>query len=361
MNHDTVRPTDLAPGKLPTSRMKMFGIAAVAAMALFLAALAFTLSFDALRALAIEIGVQPGRAWMAPVAIDVAQAAATAGYVIFRISGAYAYARMYCMALAIVTVALSVVGNAYHAWQMAGRNLARVAAGEDLGFVPQTPWIAAVIAAIFPLLWLALFHLFTMLLQVVLDERALRRNATSEGRHASLDVDMITSSVAATADAETNAQEDESTSTAVAPSVHPVVVSPERDVDDLRSVASGKEPPVATVQDAATCDDMSVAAATEPNESVREVTRSGYPQTQEGLLTFLNDSNFHETVKIVASMLITEPGLKQIDVAQRIQVDKSTVSRRWRLFVAAAETEGFLVPPLPTTELGEVNHELQRV
>ncbi len=165
--------------KVPPMRSKMVGVAAVAAMALFLAALAFTLSFDALRALAIEINVHPGRAWMAPVAIDVAQAAATAGYVIFRVANRYTWARRYCMTLAVVTVALSVVGNSYHSYQLAARNLARVAAGDILDFIPQPPAIAAVIAAIFPLLWLALFHLFTMMLQVVIDKRAQHRGAAT--------------------------------------------------------------------------------------------------------------------------------------------------------------------------------------
>ena len=81
------------------SRQMTLALVTVAAMTLFIAALSFILSFDALRALAIEVGVQPGRAWMAPVAIDVAQAAATAGYVIFRISGRGRYSLVYCATL----------------------------------------------------------------------------------------------------------------------------------------------------------------------------------------------------------------------------------------------------------------------
>ncbi|NKT15943.1 DUF2637 domain-containing protein [Rhodococcus hoagii] len=140
-------------------------------MTLILAALAFTLSFDALRALAIDIGVRPQRAWMAPVAIDIAQAAATAGLVVIGVADKYKAARWYCMGLATLTVLLSVAGNSYHAYGLAQQNLARVGAGQDLGFTPQPPIVAACIAAIFPLLWLALLHLFTIMLRVIVDER----------------------------------------------------------------------------------------------------------------------------------------------------------------------------------------------
>lgn len=347
MSDDTTQSQAPLRRKLPMSHSKMLAIAAVAAMALFLAALAFTLSFDALRALAIEINVQPGRAWMAPVAIDVAQAAATAGYVIFRVSGKYNYARLYCMALAIVTVALSVIGNAYHSWQMADRNLARVAAGEDLGFIPQTPWIAAIIAAIFPLLWLALFHLFTMLLQVVLDERAQHRAVATDDDPVQprVNVEDEASALGTPWGHETGA-----TASVRRPELYPAedAVAPlPTTKSSERNDANRAGTTVAVPEDNPTLSD--------------EATCNGYPQTRDGLLRFLEDSDSHETVKIVASMLVSEPQLKQIDVAQRLKIDKSTVSRRWRQFRDAAEAEGFSVPPLPTAEASERNRETERV
>src|SRR5690606_25813604 len=126
-----------------------------------------TLSFDALRQLALEIGVRPHNAWMAPVAIDVAQAAATLGLVALGVDQTYMTGRRFCMGVAIATVLLSVAGNGYHAYQLAQRNAARVAAGDDLGYIPQPAAIAAGIAMIFPLLWLALLHLFTIMLQAI--------------------------------------------------------------------------------------------------------------------------------------------------------------------------------------------------
>jgi hypothetical protein len=92
-------------------------------MTLVIAALMFTLSFDALRQLAIEIGVRSSRAWMAPVAIDVAQAAATIGLVELGITGRHRSAGRYCRALAYVTGFLSVAetGTTPTNWQSATR------------------------------------------------------------------------------------------------------------------------------------------------------------------------------------------------------------------------------------------------
>jgi uncharacterized YccA/Bax inhibitor family protein len=54
---------------------KSAALLAITAMTLALAALVFTLSFDAQRQLILEIGVKPQFAWMAPVALDITIAA----------------------------------------------------------------------------------------------------------------------------------------------------------------------------------------------------------------------------------------------------------------------------------------------
>lgn len=346
MPDDTTQPATAVRTELPMSRQMTLALVTVAAMTLFIAALSFILSFDALRALAIEVGVQPGRAWMAPVAIDVAQAAATAGYVIFRISGRGRYSLAYCATLAVVTVLLSVVGNAFHAWQTAERNLARVAAGEDLGFVPQAPWIGALFAAIFPLLWLALFHLFVMMIQ---------RNQPSPGAPALANTVASASTVTATAPRlavrrEPCAPGDDVTADGGLATPHraahaPLQGGPVTDQSDASAFGT------------TTFACNSVVEPTAMGQPAVSVTRNGYVQTQEGLLRFLADSEFHETVQVVASMMIESPQLRQIDVAHRLRIDKSTVSRRWRQFCQAAETEGFLVPPLPAIETTEPMRE----
>lgn len=342
MSDDTTHPATGLQPKLPMSRQMALALATVAVMTAFIAALSFILSFDALRALAIEVGVQPRRAWMAPVAIDVAQAAATAGYVIFRITGRGRYSLVYCASLAVVTVLLSVVGNAFHAWQTAERNIARVAAGEDLGFVPQAPWIGALFAAIFPLLWLALFHLFVMM---------VHRNQPSQ-------VAPQPASAAAVALAGTNtapqvASRWEHFDSGVGAAERP---APAPNGNDDRASAQLPweiERVGATAPSAIPTPRNPIAAPATVDQPGPAATRNGYSQTQDGLLRFLEDSDFHETVKVVASMMVTAPQLRQIDVAHRLQIDKSTVSRRWRQFRESAETEGFSVPPLPVFEVGD--------
>lgn len=283
-------------------RSKMLGVAAVATMALFLAGLAFTLSFDALRALAIEINVHPSRAWMAPVAIDVAQAAATAGYVIFRVANRHAWARRYCMALAVVTVALSVVGNSYHSYQLAARNLARVAAGEMLDFIPQPPAIAAVIAAIFPLLWLALFHLFTMMLQVVIDERTQRRDAATVDHV----VHRTDTSVASPHGEAKKALEREAPLVAVATPQNATSAVGASDGYNAPHGASQNESAKYGVAAVATADEIPVADVAVDHRG-GDATRNGYPQTPAGLHQFLADGDFTDPVKHVAAMLIVVP------------------------------------------------------
>ncbi|WP_138998888.1 DUF2637 domain-containing protein [Rhodococcus zopfii] len=354
MSDDSTQPAPPLRHDARPVRSKMLGVAAVATMGLFLAVLAFTLSFDALRALAIEINVHPSRAWMAPVAIDVAQAAATAGYVIFRVANRHTWARRYCMTLAVVTVALSVVGNSYHSYQLAARNIERITTGEMLDFIPQPPAIAAVIAAIFPLLWLALFHLFTMMLQVVIDERTQRRDAATVDQL----VHRESNTAAPIRTATEKATERESTLAAVATPESATDAGRAHEVHhEAQSASPGtsRKSGVEGVALAATIVDADAVV----NDRGADATRNGYPHTAAGLQQFLADGSFTDPVKRVAAILIDEPHLRQTQVARRLHVDKSTVSRRWRSFVAAAEAEGFAVPPLPAADSTGRVRELQ--
>ncbi|MEE2033374.1 DUF2637 domain-containing protein [Rhodococcus chondri] len=308
-------------------RAKTAALTGVAFMTLVLAALAFTLSFDALRQLALEIGVRPHNAWMAPVAIDVAQAAATLGLVALGADQTYKTGRRFCLGVATATVLLSVAGNGYHAYQLAQRNAARVAAGEDLGYIPQPAAIAAGIAMIFPLLWLALLHLFTIMLQAIKDERAHARTG------ATVPPTLSTSRVA-----ERNCHDpsrggaSRQVGATTAVEVHPHPAAPEvaRPATDARAIGAPEREGV-----------VPRSATGAP------ATRNGWPQTSDGLHAFLRHSALTDAVKRVAVVRLDHPELNQVQVAGQLQLDKSTVSRHWRNFVVAAETEGFTVPPLP--------------
>jgi hypothetical protein len=338
MTDDTTQPATITASAL---RAKTAALCGIGLMVLALAALMFTLSFDALSALAIEIGVRPQRAWMAPVAIDVAQAAATLCLVVIGVADKYAAARRYCMALATGTVLLSVAGNGYHAYQLAERNIARVAAGEDLGFIPQPPAIAALMATIFPLLWLALFHLINVVIRVIRDDRAAFRGQT----RASATVRADRSTLQGTVDAPVH---DDRIAVAAPPAPSPVpAVAAARPMQHRHVVARPVAAPARTPQRPAATPATAATVLAEKAATATDRTRSGYAQTVDGLDQFLGNSDLSEAVKRVAATRIANPGFNQVQVAQEMNLDKSTVSRHWRVFSDAAKSEGFTVPPLP--------------
>lgn len=357
MSDPTTRRATAARSKLPALRPKTVALAGVAVMTLVLAALAFTLSFDALRALAIDIGVRPQRAWMAPVAIDIAQAAATAGLVVIGVADQYKAARWYCMGLATLTVLLSVAGNSYHAYGLAQQNLARVAAGEDLGFIPQPPVVAACIAAIFPLLWLALLHLFTIMLRVIVDEGTAadakpaaqaaaptQRAATTKPSNG--ETKRNDTIPARGSDPDATVHRDE-------PDVHQDIATTAAPATHTDTTESTPAPAAATPVFITATD----PAPVQPASSTPAATRTGYPQTRTGLLEFLDHSGLGDHVKEVAHILIAEPNRTQTDLARQLHVDKSTISRRWKPFVEAAKAEGFTIPPLPRPALADLREQ----
>ncbi|MBD8056454.1 DUF2637 domain-containing protein [Rhodococcus ruber] len=349
MSDDTAQDATELQAEAPMTMQMKLAVAVVATMTLFVAALSFILSFDALQALAIEMGTAPERSWMPPVAIDVGQAAATTCFVVFRLQGRSWPTLTLCATIAVMTVLLSVGGNALHAWQTADRNLARIAAGEDIGYIPQVPWLAAMSESIFPVLWLALFHMFVLM---------LRRNDAPRGIPQSAAI-ATPAATAETAAASGVASHDESSAPRVASeqAVPAAVGNREDDPSSIQWPVAQADAPLPSI--AATSSSVD-AARTADKRAEAETTRNGYTQNQDGLLQFINDSDFHETVKIVASMMVTDPTLRQIDVADRLDIDKSTVSRRWRQFRQEAEAEGFTVPPLPLTEASEPMRETSR-
>lgn len=350
MTDDTTQP---ATNTAPASGAKAAALAGVAVMTLILAGLAFTLSFDALRQLAVEMGARHEFAWMAPVAIDIAQAAATVVLVVLGDAPRYAAHRVFCRAVAVATVLISVAGNGYHAYQLAGRNIARVAAGEDLGFIPQPPAIAAVMAMIFPLLWLALFHLFTIVLGVIRDDRAALR--AQAGATATLHDDRPTLQKAVVAPARDDRPTLQETVVAPVRDDHTAVAAPQatpsvpavaaaRPMQHRHVVARPVAAPARTPQRSAATPTTVLA---ENAAAATDRTRSGYTQTVDGLDQFLGNSDLSEAVKRVAATRIANPAFNQVQVAQEMNLDKSTVSRHWRAFSDAAKSEGFTVPPLP--------------
>ena len=82
------------------------------ALTVAIALMAFILSFDALRTLAVACGVQPGLSWMFPLIIDAPELAFTWATGVFKTRG---LGQAYPWAMLLVFSAVSLVGNALHA------------------------------------------------------------------------------------------------------------------------------------------------------------------------------------------------------------------------------------------------------
>lgn len=332
---------------------KTTALGAVAAMTLVLAALAFTLSFDALRQLTLEIGVRPELAWMAPVALDVAQAAAALALVALGTDDEFRGARRYCKALATGTVLLSVAGNGYHAFRLAGQRHAQAAAGVDVGYQPQPAAIAACIAMIVPLLFLALLHLFTTIVRAL----AVERGRYNEAVH---DAHLMTHGEQPASTPGASEVHEAAVDTLVG---HDVQYPGARVHTDVSAVAA--EP--ATVQPQGTgrrgedAPGEAVVQGMAPLETSPEPnlapTSGGYSQTVDGLREFLAGCTLRSEEKEVAAILLDRPQLTYAQVAVELEdtPSPSTVCRRWQRFKNAAYAEGFEIPPVVPLPLDVIN------
>jgi hypothetical protein len=312
---------------------KSAALLAITAMTLALAALVFTLSFDAQRQLILEIGVKPEFAWMAPVALDITTTAALLGLTVLADDEEYHSARVYCRAFAVATVLLSVAGNGYHAFGLANVRLDQTAAGVDVGYTPQPAEVSAFIATIAPLLFLALMHLFTIMLRAIVNERARYLRVVSEHLQREKEIGERSETVDgwshAPADVVPGSDDERSTPN---PESHPTIApAPAPDHDESLAVIAA---------DLEAVHELHAPAAT---------TRNGYEQTESGLQAFLASCNLRPQEKEVAALLLERPDLTYAQVAGMLPDEpvESTVCRRWHRFKDAATDEGFDIPPLP--------------
>ncbi|MBM4592634.1 DUF2637 domain-containing protein [Rhodococcus hoagii] len=115
------------------------------------AALSFSLSFTALTELSIDHDVPAGQAWMVPLAVDGLVIVST----IASAAAKKKARRMYAWLLLILGTLVSIAGNVTHAWLLSGGNP-----------------ISCAIAAMPPLVQLAVWHLTMMLWEEKNDAKA---------------------------------------------------------------------------------------------------------------------------------------------------------------------------------------------
>ena len=102
-----------------------------------------TLSFDALRHLAVMVGTPATLAWLVPLAVDAAAVVATRAWLD---TAAPERARRFARVLALVTVALSIAGNTVSHWLVAYK-------------VAPAWWTLVAVASVPPLVWARVAHL----------------------------------------------------------------------------------------------------------------------------------------------------------------------------------------------------------
>ncbi|WCT06062.1 DUF2637 domain-containing protein [Rhodococcus qingshengii] len=147
---------------LRAARIQLGALIAALLIAIFIAigitAGAFVLSFAVQRDLARQGTIPENLAWIFPVIVDSAIFGSTVAIVILSKLKMHRRDKYFYVAVAVAVVAISILGNAYHAFHSATVAQQAVAAGQSIGYLPLDPAVAAMIAIIPPVLVLAFTH-----------------------------------------------------------------------------------------------------------------------------------------------------------------------------------------------------------
>lgn len=198
---------------LRAARIQLGALIAALLIAIFIAigitTGAFVLSFAVQRDLARQGTIPENLAWIFPVIVDSAIFGSTVAIVILSKLKMHRRDKYFYVAVAVSVVAISILGNAYHAFHSATVAQQAVAAGQSIGYMPLDPAVAAMIAIIPPVLVLAFTHGLGILIKatgiaysdykieidnaaagvgMVATQRRVMRNETAEGFQPSLGV-----------------------------------------------------------------------------------------------------------------------------------------------------------------------------
>ena len=147
---------------LRAARIQLGALIVALLIAIFIAigitAGAFVLSFAVQRDLARQGTIPENLAWIFPVIVDSAIFGSTVAIVILSKLKMHRRDKYFYVAVAVAVVAISILGNAYHAFHSATVAQQAVAAGQSIGYTPLDPAVAAMIAVIPPVLVLAFTH-----------------------------------------------------------------------------------------------------------------------------------------------------------------------------------------------------------
>lgn len=308
---------------------------------------AFVLSFAVQRDLARQALIPEHLTWIFPAIVDSAIFGATIAIVILSKLKVSRWDKRFYIALAVGVVAISILGNAYHAFHAAVAAQATVDSGGALGFVPLAPAVAAAIAIIPPVLVLAFTHGVGILIKAIGAAHAqyselVRSDDYTLPVNEDLDTAVYVSNAAEVAPIESN--------------IDVASIETNLDVALAGGVASNpvdvtEHTAVETVFAAVAPSDATLTE-TEPAtpEFVVEPVRAE-PQTVGQLLAFIERTDLDPMVKKTATLKITNPHLTFAELAEATNVRAaSTAMRRYNRAEDAAIAAGFTIPPLPTLD-----------
>lgn len=299
---------------------------------------AFVLSFAVQRDLARQALIPEHLTWIFPAIVDSAIFGATIAIVILSKLKVSRWDKRFYIALAVGVVAISILGNAYHAFHAAVAAQATVDSGGVLGFVPLAPAVAAAIAIIPPVLVLAFTHGVGILIKAIGAAHSQYSELVRSGDHTLPVHEDLDTAVYVRAASE------------VAPIETAVDVAPTEGVaSDPVDITT--EPAVAPVVAAVAPTDATPIAPEPATAEFVSDSVQAEPQTVAQLLAFIDRSDLDPMVKETATLKITNPDLTFAELAERTNVRAaSTAMRRYNRAEEAAIAAGFTIPPLPTLD-----------
>ncbi|WP_182263047.1 DUF2637 domain-containing protein [Rhodococcus sp. UFZ-B548] len=314
---------------------------------------AFVLSFAVQRDLARQATIPEHLAWIFPVIVDSAILGSTIAIVLLSKLKMSGWDKGFYIALAGSVVAISILGNAYHAFHAAAAAQVTLDGGGEVGFVPLNPAIAALIAVIPPALVLAFTHGVGVLVKATGVAYADYRT-------------QITDHSSATDVAVTGTEEEPD----MAPENDFAVDLPQFGNDIAAESATAQNPMDIDNSPALYAPELSPHAEPETVvaadfESEPELdTDALHPVASEvdlfaELEQFIAQSDLPGSVKETARRKLKDPSLTWEAIAQSSNppVVTSTAWRRYERFDTAARAAGFTNPPLFDMRSAETFHD----
>ena len=382
---------------LRAARIQLGALLAALALAIVIAlgitTGAFVLSFAVQRDLARQALIPENLTWIFPAIVDSAILGSTIAIVIISKLKMNRRDRGFYIALAVSVVVISILGNAFHAYNAAVDARQFIASGGDLGFIPLAPAIAAALAIIPPALVLAFTHGITVLVKAVGIAYAAYRElvdphtvgaqpvapaedtappAPVAGKPEDNDAKPqfkhrnTLSVLASTASRHTIAGVGALSTLALLMFQGPVQAACAGAAGLtawllLRRIARSKTAvaPIAATSVTAANPGHDFASATDTVslEPIPLPEMSAAPATSEfdDLKEFLENSDLPESVKETALLKLERPNLTWEAIAEQSDppVVTSTAWRRYHQFDKAARAAGFESPPLPDLRAAE--------